>query len=86
MTFRFTISQTQNERADNTALRAENERIHCENLAIMEALKSVICPACGGPPLGEEERQGNLETQKMENVQLKEEASLSLLFLLIIFD
>ncbi|XP_030525432.1 homeobox-leucine zipper protein ROC8-like [Rhodamnia argentea] len=68
-----TQRKTQNERSDNTALRAENERIHCENLAIMEALKSVICPACGGPPLGEEERQCNLEKLKMENVQLKEE-------------
>ncbi|XP_030461287.1 homeobox-leucine zipper protein ROC8-like [Syzygium oleosum] len=68
-----TQRKTQNERADNTALRAENERIHCENLAIMEALKSVICPACGGPPFGEEERQHNLEKLKMENVQLKEE-------------
>ncbi|XP_039170506.1 homeobox-leucine zipper protein ROC8 [Eucalyptus grandis] len=68
-----TQRKTQNERADNTALRAENERIHCENLAIMEALKSVICPACGGPPFGEEERQRNLEKLKMENVQLKEE-------------
>ncbi|KAF8015033.1 hypothetical protein BT93_H0735 [Corymbia citriodora subsp. variegata] len=68
-----TQRKTQNERADNTSLRAENERIHCENLAIMEALKSVICPACGGPPFGEEERQHNLEKLKMENVQLKEE-------------
>ncbi|XP_048129501.1 homeobox-leucine zipper protein ROC8-like [Rhodamnia argentea] len=68
-----TQRKTQNERADNTALRAENERIHCENLAIMEALKSVICPACGGPPLGEEERQRNFEKLKMENVQLKAE-------------
>ncbi|KAI3417477.1 uncharacterized protein J3R85_014433 [Psidium guajava] len=68
-----TQRKTQNERADNRALRAENERIHCENLAIMEALKSVICPDCGGPPLGEEERQCNLEKLKTENVQLKEE-------------
>ncbi|KAK2999925.1 hypothetical protein RJ639_024200 [Escallonia herrerae] len=31
----------QNERADNNSLRAENERIHCENLALGEALKNV---------------------------------------------
>ncbi|KAK4411928.1 Homeobox-leucine zipper protein ROC8 [Sesamum angolense] len=31
--------KAQNERADNNALRAENERIHCENLAMQEALK-----------------------------------------------
>ncbi|OMP07905.1 hypothetical protein COLO4_06945 [Corchorus olitorius] len=34
--------KTQNERADNSVLRAENERIHCENLAIREALKNNV--------------------------------------------
>ncbi|OMO96180.1 hypothetical protein CCACVL1_05054, partial [Corchorus capsularis] len=64
--------KTQNERADNSVLRAENERIHCENLAIREALKNVICPSCGGPPFGEEERQLSLQKLKLENEQLKE--------------
>ncbi|KAK9284785.1 hypothetical protein L1049_023962 [Liquidambar formosana] len=68
-----TQTKAQHERADNTALRAENERIHCENLAIREALKNVICPSCGGPPFGEEERQRNLEDLQEENAQLKEE-------------
>lgn len=71
--------QTQNERADNTALRADNERIYCENLAIREALKTVICTACGGPPFNEEDdeeqRQRNLESLKLENALLKEEVS-----------
>jgi homeobox-leucine zipper protein len=67
--------QSQNERADNTVLRSENERIQCENLAIREALKNVICPSCGGPPFGEEERQHSLQKLQLENAQLKEEAS-----------
>uniref|UniRef100_A0A2N9EEN7 Homeobox domain-containing protein n=1 Tax=Fagus sylvatica TaxID=28930 RepID=A0A2N9EEN7_FAGSY len=35
-----TQTKSQNERADNTVLRSENERIQCENLAIREALKN----------------------------------------------
>ncbi|KAL5811897.1 hypothetical protein ACOSQ3_026847 [Xanthoceras sorbifolium] len=68
-----TQTKAQVERADNSALRAENERIHCENVAIREALKNVICPSCGGPPLGEEERQRNLQKLQLENAHLKEE-------------
>lgn len=41
---------------------------------MLEALKMVICPACGGPPIGEEERQRCLQKLKLENAQLKEEA------------
>lgn len=54
-------------------LRAENERVQCENLAIREALKNVICPSCGGPPFGIEERQRSLQKLQLENSQLKEE-------------
>ncbi|KAJ9172926.1 hypothetical protein P3X46_016113 [Hevea brasiliensis] len=68
-----TQTKTQNEKADNSVLRAENERIQCENLAIREALKNVICPSCGGPPFGEEERQRSLQKLQLENAQLKEE-------------
>lgn len=73
-------SQAQNERADNSVLRAENERIQCENLAIREALKNVICPSCGGPPFGEEERQRSLQKLQLENAQLKEEVSFIISF------
>ncbi|KAK9950750.1 hypothetical protein M0R45_006221 [Rubus argutus] len=70
---RETQTKTQTERADNSALRAENSRIQCENYAIREALKNVICPACGGPPFGEEDRQQSLQKLHLENAQLKEE-------------
>ncbi|KAM7515912.1 hypothetical protein LguiA_005495 [Lonicera macranthoides] len=64
--------KAQNECANNNALRQENKRIHCENIAITEALKNVICPACGVPPLGEEERQRNIQQLKIENALLKQ--------------
>lgn len=67
--------QAQNERADNTVLRVNNERIQCENFAFREALKNVICPTCGGPPFGEEERQLCLQKLQLENAQLREEAN-----------
>ncbi|XP_062103783.1 homeobox-leucine zipper protein ROC8-like [Humulus lupulus] len=68
-----TQTKAQHERADNNVLRAENERIQCENIAIREALRNVICPACGGPPFGQEERQHSLQKLQLENAQLKEE-------------
>ncbi|GMP68845.1 hypothetical protein CsSME_00028313 [Camellia sinensis var. sinensis] len=68
-----TQTKAQNERADNNALKVENEKIQCENLAIREALKNVTCPNCGGPPFGEEERQLNVQKLKMQNSHLKQE-------------
>ncbi|ONI14900.1 hypothetical protein PRUPE_3G015300 [Prunus persica] len=68
-----TQTKAQNERADNTVLRVNNERIQCENFAFREALKNVICPTCGGPPFGEEERQLCLQKLQLENAQLREE-------------
>lgn len=69
---RRTQMKAQHERADNCALRAENDKIRCENIAIREALKNVICPSCGGPPINED---SYFDEQKlrMENAQLKEE-------------
>lgn len=65
--------QAQNERADNNALRSENERIHCENIAMREALNNIICPNCHGSGLGAEEKQHSLQRLRMENTRLKEE-------------
>ena len=74
--FSFSIlsktTQAQHERADNCALRSENDKIRCENIAIREALKNVICLSCGGPPINDD---CYFDEQKirMENAQLKEE-------------
>lgn len=67
--------QAQHERADNCALRGENDRIRCENIAIREALKTMICPSCGTRPGGED---ACFDEQKLrlENAQLREEVSI----------
>ncbi|KAG8378649.1 hypothetical protein BUALT_Bualt07G0007300 [Buddleja alternifolia] len=69
---RRTQMKAQHERADNSVLRAENDKIRCENIAIREALKNIICPSCGGPPVSEDPY---FDEQKLriENAQLKEE-------------
>ncbi|XP_057804143.1 homeobox-leucine zipper protein HDG11-like [Salvia miltiorrhiza] len=69
---RRTQMKAQHERADNCTLRADNDRIRCENIAMREALRNVICPSCGGPPVTED---SYFDEQKlrMENAQLKEE-------------
>ncbi|KAK4370764.1 hypothetical protein RND71_010239 [Anisodus tanguticus] len=69
---RRTQWKSQHERADNLMLLTENDRIRCENIAIRVAIKNVICPSCGGPPVSED---SYFDEQKlrMENLQLKEE-------------
>ncbi|XP_059300066.1 homeobox-leucine zipper protein HDG11-like isoform X1 [Lycium ferocissimum] len=69
---RRTQLKSQHERADNSILRAENDRIRCENIAIREAIKNVICPSCGGPPVSED-TYFDEQKLRMENLQLKEE-------------
>lgn len=51
---RRTQLKAQHERADNNALKAENDKIRCENKAIREALKHAIYPNCGCPPVSED--------------------------------
>ncbi|CAK9164366.1 unnamed protein product [Ilex paraguariensis] len=69
---RRTQMKAQHERANNCAFRAENDKIRCENIAIREALRNIICPSCGGPPV-EEDPYFNEQKLQMENAQLKEE-------------
>ncbi|KAK7412829.1 hypothetical protein VNO78_04488 [Psophocarpus tetragonolobus] len=68
-----TQMKNQHERADNTALRVENDRIHSENLIMREALKNMLCPSCGGPPCQEGEHDHVIQKMQLENAQLKEE-------------
>ncbi|TKY61115.1 Homeobox-leucine zipper protein HDG11 [Spatholobus suberectus] len=69
---RRTQMKAQHERADNCALRADNDKIRCENIAIREALKNVICPSCGGPPLNDDSYFDD-QKLRLENAHLKEE-------------
>ncbi|OIW20604.1 hypothetical protein TanjilG_16103 [Lupinus angustifolius] len=69
---RRTQIKAQHERADNCTLRAENDRIRCENIAYKEALKNMFCPSCGGPPLHEDPYVDE-QKLRMDNAQLKEE-------------
>lgn len=68
------LDQAQHERADNCTLRADNDKIRCENIAIREALKNVICPSCGGPPLNDDSYFDD-QKLRLENAHLKEEVS-----------
>ncbi|XP_056856085.1 homeobox-leucine zipper protein HDG12-like isoform X2 [Raphanus sativus] len=69
---RRTQKKAQHERADNCALKEENDRIRCENIAIREALKHTICPTCGETSAHED---SYLDEQKLriQNAQLREE-------------
>uniref|UniRef100_A0ACD5ZCP7 Uncharacterized protein n=1 Tax=Avena sativa TaxID=4498 RepID=A0ACD5ZCP7_AVESA len=69
---RRTQMKAQHERADNCFLRAENDKIRCENIAMREALKNVICPTCGGPHSAADDYFDEHKL-RMENAHLKEE-------------
>lgn len=69
---RRTQMKTQHERADNCALRSENDRIRCENIAMREALKNAICTTCGSPQTSEDSYYDE-QKLRMENARLKDE-------------
>lgn len=58
---------------DNDALRRENERVKCENLAMKETLMNALCATCRGPAVSEEELKNNVEKLQLENASLKKE-------------
>ncbi|XP_047342640.1 homeobox-leucine zipper protein HDG5 [Impatiens glandulifera] len=72
---RRTQMKAQQDRSDNVVLRNENENLRNENYRLQAALRSIICPACGGPPgmmMGDicTSEDHNL---RLENARLKEE-------------
>ncbi|KAL5157944.1 Homeobox-leucine zipper protein HDG11 [Glycine soja] len=64
--------KNQHERADNTALRVENDRIHSKNLLMKKALKNMLCSSCGGAPC-QDDREHLMQKMQHENSRLKEE-------------
>ncbi|XP_062221849.1 homeobox-leucine zipper protein ROC8-like isoform X1 [Phragmites australis] len=68
---RRTQMKAQHERQDNCFMRAENDKIRCENIAMREALRNVICPTCGGPPVADD--YFDEQKLRMDNARLKEE-------------
>ncbi|XP_042445806.1 homeobox-leucine zipper protein ROC8-like isoform X1 [Zingiber officinale] len=69
---RRTQMKAQQDRSGNCWLRAENDKIRCENIAMRAALKNVICPSCGSSSCTED---SYFDEQKlrMDNSRLKEE-------------
>ncbi|KAI4970392.1 hypothetical protein ZWY2020_001306 [Hordeum vulgare] len=67
---RRTQKKMQQERQDNDILRAENNRIRCENIALRDALQNAVCPSCG-PPVAED--YYDEQQLRVENARLKEE-------------
>ncbi|KAL1195452.1 Homeobox-leucine zipper protein HDG9 [Cardamine amara subsp. amara] len=68
-----TQAKTHSEKADNASLREENMRIREENEALQAALKSVLCPPCGGPSFERHDRELILHQLRLENAHLKQE-------------
>ncbi|KAK9732953.1 hypothetical protein RND81_04G033900 [Saponaria officinalis] len=58
-----TQTKVQNERADNDALRRENDRIRSENAFFVKALKGRMCRRCGGAPITKEETIDELQQE-----------------------
>lgn len=69
-----TQMKAQQERHDNSYLRNENDKLKVENAALREAVRSVVCSNCGGPPNTQET---SLEEQqlRLEIAKLKDEVS-----------
>ena len=66
------IMQNQHERHENSALRADNDKLRAENMRYKEALSSASCPNCGGPAaLGE--MSFDEHHLRVENARLRDE-------------
>ncbi|EOA36637.1 hypothetical protein CARUB_v10011882mg [Capsella rubella] len=62
-----------NEKAENAELRIDNLTLQCENEAMEQAMKTVVCPPCGGRNPGREEQLCHLENLRSENTFLQRE-------------
>ncbi|KAK2449390.1 homeobox-leucine zipper protein HDG11 [Trifolium repens] len=63
------VKKYQNEKATSNELRAENERLHNENIQMKEQLKNILCITCGCRFCKTHE----MEQLRLENARLKEE-------------
>ncbi len=70
---RRTQMKAQTERAENTLLRQENDKLRSENILIREALKNPTCQHCGGGPSTFGEMSLHEQQLRIENSRLKEE-------------
>ncbi|XP_017232692.1 homeobox-leucine zipper protein HDG5 isoform X2 [Daucus carota subsp. sativus] len=69
---RRTQMKAQQDRADNSVLRTENDNLKSENYRLQAALRNIICPDCGGPAmLGD--MSFDAQQLRIENARLKEE-------------
>ncbi|XP_078437977.1 homeobox-7 [Wolffia australiana] len=69
---RRTQMKAQQDRADNVMLRAENETLKNENYRLQAAMRSVMCPTCGGPAVFGEISMDE-QHFRLENARLKDE-------------
>ncbi|CDP11612.1 unnamed protein product [Coffea canephora] len=60
-------------RAENQTLSEENQRIHSENMMLMERIRYPICLACATANGQDDDRKLILRQLLIENAQLKEE-------------
>ncbi|WJX24140.1 hypothetical protein P8452_13282 [Trifolium repens] len=68
---RRTVKKYQNEKTTSNELRAENERLHNENIQMKEQLKNIRCITCGRRFC----KNNEMEQLRLENDRLKEEVS-----------
>lgn len=54
-------------------LRAENDSLKNENYRLQAALRSIICPNCGGPCMMGAEMGLDEQQLRLENARLREE-------------
>lgn len=73
--------QHQSEKDDNDALRAENQRLYFENLAMKGILMYPFCVACEG----EEAKQQHLQALRDENARLQKKVNSNFFFLFYYF-